>query len=486
MRDQVLILNFEGSYSAAIAAKLRAEKISARILPGNTTAEQILNEEALGVILSGGTTGEIPVDLDGQLLRSGVPILALGSTVPAVAALLGGQVQETLQVNEVDTLTFLPSRITEGLTESERMFGTIHALSLTDDLDPLAMYEDKVIGLAHKSLQIFAIGCQLEPNDPDMMSLITQFAVDVCGCTRWWSEDSFISLTRAHIQDLTGEGRALCVMSGGLDSGVTALLAHRALGERLTCVFVDTGLLRENDVIEFSAYYKGMGLNLQIIKAEEQVMAALAGKTGQADKRDALRHVLQEVLREFGKTLDYSLLVESKSSDYLFSNNLPSTSTSVLAQGVQTFAPLSDLFKEEIRRVGEALGLPQEMTAMQPFPFTGLALRIMGECTRERLALLRWADAAFQHEIREAGLHKRLWKYFAMLYEVPYLDSPDNLVIALRAVSISHTGSDLRALPARLPWDLLERYTQRALSHSDKVRKVIYDLTPSSNLQESE
>jgi len=486
MRDQVLILNFEGSYSAAIAAKLRAEKISARILPGNTTAEQILGEEALGVILSGGTSGEIPVDLDGQLLRSGMPVLALGSTVPAVTALLGGQVQETLQVNDVDTLTFLPSKITDGLLESERMFGTIHALALTDDLEPLAMYEDKVIGLAHKSLQIFAIGCQLEPNDPDMMSLLTQFAVDVCGCTRWWSEDSFISLTRSHILEAAGEGKALCVMSGGLDSGVTALLAHRALGERLTCVFVDTGLLRENDVIEFSAYYKGMGLNLVIINAEERVMEALAGKTSQADKKDALRHTLQEVLQEFGKTLDYSLLVESKSSDYLFSNNLPSTSVSVLAQGARTVAPLSDLFKEEIRRVGEALGLPQDMTAMQPFPFTGLALRIMGECTRERLALLRWADAAFQHEIREAGLHKRLWKYFAMLYEVPYLDSPDNLVIALRAVSISHTGSDLRALPARLPWDLLERYTQRALNHSDKVRKVIYDLTPSSNLQESE
>lgn len=486
MRDQVLILNFEGSYSAAIAAKLRAEKISARILPGSTTAEQILNEEALGVILSGGTTGEIPVDLDGQLLRSGVPVLALGSTVPAVAALLGGQVAETLQVNDVDTLTFLPSKVTEGLEESERMFGTIHALNLTDDLEPLARYEDRTIGFFHKSLQIYAIGCQLEPNDPDMMSLITQFALDICGCTRWWSEDSFISLTRAHIQEIAGDGKALCVMSGGLDSGVTALLAHRALGNRLTCVFVDTGLLRENDVVEFSACYKGMGLNLEVINAEERVMEALKGLKGQVEKKDALRQVLQEVLKEFGDTLDYGLLIESKSSDYLFSNNLPSTSMSVLAQGVRTFAPLSDLFKEEIRRVGEALGLPQEMTTMQPFPFTGLALRIMGECTRERLHLLRWADAAFQQEIKDAGLNKRLWKYFAMLYEVPYLESQDNLVVALRAVSISHTGTDLRALPARLPWDLLERYTQRALQHDSKVRKVIYDLTPSSNLQENE
>ncbi|HHT08244.1 MAG TPA: hypothetical protein GX006_07065 [Clostridiales bacterium] len=487
MRDQVLILNFDGSYSAALASKLRAEKISAKILPGNTSAEQIMGEEALGVILSGGTKGEVPVDLDGQLLRSGIPVLALGSTVPAVTTLLGGQVDEALPIDDVDTLTFLPSRITEDLHESERMFGTVHTLGLTDDLEPLALYEDKPIGLAHKTLEIYAIGCQLEPNDPDMMSLLTQFAINVCGCTRWWSEDSFISITRAQIQEKAGDGRALCVMSGGLDSGVTALLAHRALGDQLTCVFVDTGLLRENEVVEFSAYYKSAGLNLEIINAEDRVMEALAGLTKQSDKANALRKTLQAVLKETGERLEYSLLIESKSSDYLFSNSAPSKAASVLAEGVDTIAPLADLFKEEIRRVGEALGLPQHMTAMQPFPFTGLALRIIGECTKERLNLLRWADAAFRQEIEDAGLAKRLWKYFAMLHEVPYQETEeDSLVVLLRAVSVSHTGSDLRALPARLPYDLLERYTQRALKHSPLVKKVIWDLTPAHSLQEAE
>lgn len=486
MRDQILILNLDNSYSAAIASKLRAEKISTRILPATTSAEQLMNEEALGIILSGGINGEIPTDFDGQLLRYGIPVLALGNAAPAVATLLGSKIGEAQQINEVDTLTFHPSRITENLDESERMFGTIYTLGLTDDLEPLASHDGNVVGIAHKTLSIYAIGCQLEPNDPDLIRLIMQFATDVCGCTKWWSEDAMISIARSSISEAAGEGRALCVMSGGLDSGVTALLAHRALGGRLTCLFVDTGLLRENEVVEFAAYYKSCGLNLQIIDAEKQVLAGLKGLTSQQDKQHALRGTLQRVLEETAAQLDFDLLIESKSSDFLFSGKKAPSSSILLASGVPAIAPLEDLFKDEIRRVGEALGMPAEMTGMQPFPWTGLALRVIGECTGDKLDLLRWADARFQDEIKQAGLAKRLWKYFAMLYDVPYQNATPSLVIALRAVSISHTGSDLRALPARLPYDLLERYTQRVLDYAPQVSRVIFDLTPGSGLQETE
>lgn len=486
MRDQILILNFDGSYSASIAAKLRAEKISARILPGNTSAEQIMNEEALGVILSGGITSEIPADFDGQILRSGIPVLALGSAAPAVTSLLGGQIGEVIQINDVDTLVFLPSRITDGLQESERLFGTVYTLTLTDALEPLALHDGNTIGITHKTLEIYAIGCQLEPNDPDMMSLMVQFATDVCGCTKWWSEDAFISIAKAGILEAAGEGKALCVMSGGLDSGVTALLAYRALGQRLTCVFVDTGLMRENEVIEFSSYYKSTGMNLQIINAADRTLKALAGLHSQAEKQAALQKTLNNVLDETAKQLEFDLLVESYSSDYLFSGKHSPASTDLLKNPVKRIAPLHDLFKDEIRGIGEALGMPPEISTMQPFPWTGLALRIIGECTQDRLNLLRWADAAFRTEIKEAGLMKRLWKYFAVLYEVPNQKTPNSLVIALRAVSISHTGRDLRAIPARLPYDLLERYTQHVLAHSPLVTKVIYDLTPGTSLQETE
>lgn len=486
MQDQILILNFDNAYSATIASRLRAERIAAKILPGHTTAEQVLAKESLGVILSGGISGDIPVSLDGQLLRSGIPILALGNIVPAVITLLGGQVEEALPVNKVDTLTFLPSRVTEDLGESERMFGTLFPLSLTDDLEPLATYHDLALGASHKTQEIYAVGCQLEPNDPDMFNLMMQFATNVCGCTPWWSEDAFISLARTAIQEAAGEERAICVMSGGLDSGVTALIAHRALGDRLTCLFVDNGLLRENEMVEFAAYYKGLGLQLNIINARERVLSALAGKINQEDKRQALRKVLSQVLEEAAADMCYSLQVVSSSSDHLFAGrNAPATSP-LLKPKTRSIAPLNDLFKDEIRRIGEALGMPQEMTNMQPFPWSGLALRILGECTVDKLNLLRWADHQYCNDIKEAGLSKRLWKYFAMLCDIPYQGEQPALAIALRALSISHTGSDLRALPARLPYDLLERYTQRAQSYDKRIRKIIYDLTPGASLQETE
>lgn len=486
MKDQVIVLNFDSSYSASIASKLRAERISARILPGSTSAEQIMNEEVLGVILSGGSGSDAPVNLDGQLLRSGIPVLALGSTAPAVATLLGGAAGPALAVDEVDTLYFEPSKITEGLTESERLVGIVHELGLGEDLQPLAMFRGRPVGFAHRNLEIYAINCQLEPNDPDMMSLLMQFAVNVCGCTRWWGEDAFISAARQDIRAAAGDGRAMCVMSGGLDSGVCAMLAHRALGDRLTCVFVDTGLLRENDVLEFSAYYKSAGLNLQIVNAASRVLAALKGLTSQEQKRAALRRVLADVLNETAENLEYELLIDAQSSDYLFSGSRKAPDQNLVRKAARTITPLGDLFKTEIRQVGVALGMPQEITAMQPFPWTGLALRVIGECTEEKLNLLRWADALFRHEIMEAGLQKRFWKYFAMLYELPLQVTEASLVIGLRAVSISHIGSDLRALPARLPYDLLERYTQQVLAHDERVAKVIYDLTPGQSLQETE
>jgi len=486
MQDQILILNFDNAYSATIASRLRAERIAAKILPGHATAEQVLAQESLGVILSGGINGDIPVSLDGQLLRSGIPVLALGNVVPAVITLLGGQVEEAVPVNDVDTLTFLPSRVTEGLGESERMFGTLFPLCLTDDLEPLATYHEVAVGASHKTQEIYAVGCQLEPNDPDMFNLMVQFATKVCGCTSWWSEDAFISLARSAIQEAAGEERAVCVMSGGLDSGVTALIAHRALGDRLTCLFVDSGLHRENEVVEFAAYYKNLGLQLNIINARERVLAALAGKINQEDKRIALHEVLSRALEEAAASIDYGLQVISSSSDHLFAGRSAPASLPLLKPKVHGIAPLGDLFKDEIRRIGEALGMPHEMTNMQSFPWSGLALRIMGECTVDKINLLRWADYQFCNDIKEAGLSRRLWKYFAMLYEIPYQEEQPALAIALRALSISHTGSDLRALPARLPYDLLERYTQRAQAYDKRIHKIIYDLTPSASLQESE
>ena len=488
MRDQILVLNFNSIYAAAIAARLRAEKIYCRIVPGDTPAEDVISEEALGMIFAGGLTGEMPGSLDGQLLRTGMPVLALGDTAAAVATLLGGSVGEKNEINKVDTIRLHPSRITGDLEQSERMLGVVYPLGLTDDLNPLAQNgEDFILGVSHKTLDIYALQCQLEPNDPDMMGILLRFSQDVCGCTKWWSEDAFISVAKAAISEAAGDGNALCVMSGGLDSGVAALLAHRALGDRLHCIFVDTGLLREQEVDSFAAYYKNAGLNLNIIHSSERFLDALIGVSEQDEKRKVISEILLSELEKALLGISFDLVIESCSGTAFISKQEYSASnTPRLMTGKPSIAPLSELFKDEIRLIGEALGMPQELTKMQPFPWTGLALRVMGECTREKLSILRRADAEFSEEIRNAGLTRKLWKFFAMLYHAPYKNNTNSMVIALRAVTASHQGSDVRAMPARLPYDLLERYAQRIMSAYPMIGKVVYDLTPGSSLQQIE
>ncbi|HSK68605.1 MAG TPA: hypothetical protein VLA21_05035 [Candidatus Limnocylindria bacterium] len=485
MLDQILVLNFSAPHAASIAARLRAEKIYCRILPGSTPAEQLAEQQALGIILAGGIAGDTAQALDGRLLRTGMPVLALGDAAAAVGLLMGAQAGERQAINEVATLTLLPSRITGEGGKAERYMGAVSPLTLTEDLQPMAMRGEDVVGFSHRAHHIYALQSQLESNDPDMMNLLLRFAQDVCGATRWWGAEAFIASAKADILAAAGDGRALCVMSGGLDTGVAALLAHRALGSRLQCLFVDTGLLRENEAENFAAYYRGAGLNLMTVQAGERFFAGLRGKFTAQEKADAIRAAAQEVLREAVEGMEFSLVIDAITADMLL-GGAPRPRPAYADAAKASFSPLAELFKDEIRMVGEALGLPQDITRIQPFPWTGLALRVLGECTADKTAVLRRADAVFREEVQGAGLHKRLHKYFALLMPSRCEVGEGELVVALRAVSSSHQGADTRAVPARLPYDLLERYTERVLGMDRRVTRVVYDLTPAANPQQAE
>jgi GMP synthase (glutamine-hydrolysing) len=485
MLDQLLVLNFSAPHAASIAARLRAEKIYCRILPGSTPVDQLTEQQALGIILAGGITGDTAQALDGRLLRTGMPVLALGDTAAAVGLLMGAQLQDRQDVNDVATLTLLPSRITGEGGKAERYMGTVSPMALTDDLQPLALRGGDVVGFCHATHHIYALQSQLESNDPDMMNLLLRFAQDVCGATRWWGAEAFIASAKADILAATGEGRALCVMSGGLDTGVAALLAHRALGNRLQCLFVDTGLLRENEAENFSAHYRGAGLNLMTVQAGERFFGSLQGKLTAQEKTDAMRSTMEEVLREAVEGMEFSLIIDAISADTLL-GGAPRPRPAYADAAKASFSPLAELFKDEVRQVGEALGLPQDITRIQPFPWTGLALRVLGECTALKISVLRRADAIFREEVQAAGLHKRLHKYFAIMMPSRCEVGEGELVVALRAVSASHQGADMRAMPARLPYDLLERYAERVLGMDKRVTRVVYDLTPAANPQQVE
>lgn len=485
MQDQLIILNFDKQYAAALASRLRAEAIYCRILPGDSAAETVRAEGPQGLVLAGGISGQFSGDIDPGLLHLGIPVLALGDAAPVAAALLGAEAWEKRTVNDVGTVQFVPSPITGEMDETERQLQFVSPLTLPQGMEPLAQWEDAVIGAQHLELRVYTLQFQLETNDMDMMGLLMRFATQVCGCTPWWSEEAFIAKTKAAIAQKVGNGRAVCIMSGGLSSGVNAVLAHRVLGDRLQCLFVDSGLLRDHETERFVEYYRDrMGLNLQVIHAKPHFMEALKGLEKPDDKQAVIMRTLEEMLRQTMETLTYDLLLLPVNANQLMTDPGAVSPIPQIRQDKPVMMPLSELFKEEIRFVGEELGMPPEVTQAQPFPWTGLALRVIGECTAGKLAMLRQADAIFSEEIRGAGLSKKFWKYFAVLYHLPYRQEPSAAVIVLRAVTASHQGGEVHALAARLPYDLLERYTARTREACPQVRKVLYDLTPGDGSQQ--
>ncbi len=484
MRDMLLVLDFSRQYAAAAAIKLRGERIFCRILPGDTDLETVITLEPMGLVLAGGVEGEPPAEFDGRLLRAGIPVLALGDAAVSAAMLLSGETGEALGLHSVQTTRFMASPVTGGLTESERMLETVRPLTLPRDLLPLAVAEETTIGFMHATLPIFGFEFQIEANDPDGTGILLHFAREVCGCTPWWSENAFISAAKSEISEAAGEGNAVCVMTGGLDSGVTAMLAQQAVGERLRCIFVDNGLLREDEADAFMRHYRDkLSLSIVRVNARDQFLKALKGKTKAADKRRAVSETMQRVLDQTASTLSFDAVIRARSYRGPLSGDVTAPCIHTDKPVVE---PLRELFRDEIRNVGVTLGMPPEVTSAQPFPATGLALRIVGEVTESRLSVLRGADAAFRDEISQAGLSKRLWKYFAFLYHIPYENEGHPVAVGLRALGAASAAGTNRTIPSRLPYDLLERYVERVRRAYPEVRKIFYDVTPGESLSEDE
>ncbi len=477
MQDQLLVLDFDHLYAGAVAMKLRAERIACRVLPGDTSYEAVMAQDARGLVLAGGISGELPGMLDGRLLSCGLPVLALGDAAPAMALLLGAKVQGHHALREAVTVDFQPSAVTEGLSQSERYLDNLPAIELGHELVPLAFARDQVIGFGHAALPLFGFAFQPESNDPDAVSILLQFAKDVCACTMWYNENSFINAARSAIEAAAGEGQALCELTGSLESGVTAALAHRALGDRLNCFLIDNCLLRENEREDILYYYRDtLGIKLQVIDAQERFCAALAGLVSRKDKLAAISATRAKVLAEIASGTPHDVIVLPTTADALWASKegaLPQ-----LHSAKPTIEPMIELFSGELRYVGESLNLPGDIWQAQPFPQTGLALRVEGEASRRRLAILRKADGILRDEVRKSGLHKRLYKYFASLSPVP--GTTDELAVALRAVTLVNARGEHRVVPARLPHDLTESCAARLMHALPEVKRVLSDMTPGS------
>ena len=476
MLDMVLVLNFDDAASRAVARKLRSERIFCKIVPGSISLDQVQQQSPLGLLLAGGVTGDAPAGLDERLLKAGIPILALGDTAALLLRSLGGYAGEKALQGAVITLNFQECALNEGLENGERLLQCARELRLPDDVAPICRAEEVTVGFAHASLPLYGVQFQVEQNDPDGSLLLRNFALNICGCTPWWDEDAFAARAVEEIRRVVGDGRAVCAMTGGLDSGVSALLAFKALGKNLKCIFVDTGLLRDNEGEDFLRFYRDqIGMDIVRVPAQDQFLEALRGITLPQEKRRVIGELMFAILNDQARQLgpvdavirgtSYNDVMQGRGEYRL-----------MLDESVPEIRPVRELFKDEIRRIGDYLGIPADIISRQPFPGSGLALRILGEVTPERLRTLRAADAIFRREVTLSGAAKRLWQYFAVLSPMPA--EPQAFAICLRAV---HASEHSQAYAARLPYDVMENVVDQILKERPEVRRVMYDLTPSSN-----
>lgn len=468
MRDTILVINQNDSQTQAIIRKLRAEQIDARLMPRDVTLEQIKAFSPRGIIISGGITGSRKDPFDPKWLMAGLPVLALGDAALGLLSELAGKAGEEALSAGIHPVTLYDCPVLSQWSEGERYLHDVYPLQLSECLRPAVAVNGSCIGFQHIELPLFGLQLHVEQNDLDAAQVLASFALDVCLCTRWWDSDALIDQAVTLIRDKTGDGIVLLELTGGVDSGVCALLGHMAVGAQLKCYWVDTGLTHLSTGAETLAFFRDtMGLKVDVVEAKERFMGALQGLASQDAKELAISGLLHEIRLAQEERLNATVLLSPVNASDLITGE--AEQKDIAAENI--IAPIAQLFKDEVRRLGEMLELPPALSGKQPCPQTGLALRVGGEVTEARLAVLRAADGIWMAEVEQSGQGRKLWQHFAMLMPLN-----DSYVVSLRAVNLVEGGG---VQAARLPYELLERVTCRILGEVPGVKRVMYDFTSS-------
>ena len=452
------------------AKRLRAEHIFCRIVSGMTTADQIREIAPRGVLLTGEPDDGMGV-FDAQILELDVPVLALGHASHMLLAALGGASAGAAITDRKAMITYGDSLLFDGVADGERYIPQALTTMLPPDVRMIASAAGCTMAFESTQKKQYGAQFELERNDPDGTAILTNFARDICGCNAWWTLDAAIHEARLILDEAAARGgRAICAVSGGVDIAVAAMIAHQAFGERMTAVFVNTGLMREGEAQWVQQLYEEQGIRLLSIDRSGMVLNALAGKRSTQEKTEVvMRCMREEIERQAAATPDAdTLILGDNYTDLLRGGADEEWGES----GLKALRPLQMFFKSEICDAASVLGLSHELVTKKPFPALGLGARIVGEVTPERLHAIRVAEEIFSREIQEAGLERRLYKYFPVM--IAEHGAMGGEVMILRAVTLS--GGQL--MPARLPYDLVERTVEGILDKAPNVQRVFYDQTP--------
>ena len=494
------VIDFGSQYNQLIARKVRELGVYSELYPYNVSMETLKENNVQGLIFTGGPRRVLNNDafkVDPAIYDLGLPILAIDYGAQLMVHQLGGSIEEISQKeNEIVSLELVntDNPLFKGLTSGEDVWqSTIDRITaLPAGFEAVAKSDHEEHAVIFNEAKNF-YGLQFHPEIAQTAKgkqIIENFTFDICGFEGNWDMGKFIDLEVAKIRELVGDKKVLLGLSGGVDSSVTGVLLNRAIGDQLVCIFVDHGLLRKDEGKQVMESLSGkFGLNIIKVEAQEQYLSKLVGVSDPEEKRKIIGNEFIEVFSEEARKLDgvdflaqgtlYTDIIESgtETSETIKSHHnvggLPEDLSFELIE------PMNTLFKDEVRALGEELGMPSDLVWRQPFPGPGLAVRVLGEITEEKLEVVRESDAILREEIKEAGLERDIWQYFTVLPGFKTVGVTDDkrtydYTIGVRAItSIDGVTADF----ARIPLDLLEKISRRITNEVTGINRVVYDIT---------